>query len=66
MIIQNHNLLFDLIVVEVDKLAVLTDSFQRHDISAAYLETAATADALLGIDRGQVLWRPVATVSRRK
>ncbi|MDA9482242.1 hypothetical protein XI07_09480 [Bradyrhizobium sp. CCBAU 11445] len=65
MIIQNHDLLFDLIVVviEVDKFAILTDSFQHHDISAAHLETAATADALFGIDRDQVLWRPVASIS---
>ncbi|MDA9455320.1 hypothetical protein XI00_13975 [Bradyrhizobium sp. CCBAU 21359] len=65
MIIQNHDLLFDLIVVviEVDKFAILADSFQRHDITAANFETATTADALLGIDRDQVLWRPVASVS---
>jgi hypothetical protein len=55
LIVQNHNLSFDFIVrviVKVDEFALLVDAFQSHDILTAHLETAATADALLGIDRG--------------
>jgi hypothetical protein len=62
----SNYLLLDLIVLvilEIDKLALVVEAFERHHITAANLEAATAANTFLGIDREQIFWLPFAAIA---
>jgi hypothetical protein len=63
---HGHHFAFDLVVVivEVDKLTVFVDAFERHHVSPAHLEAPPAPDARFAVDTEQVLRRPRPAVSR--
>jgi hypothetical protein len=66
LVIHHHDLLLNLIVlviVEVDKLAILIETLQRHHLAAADLITTATAYTFLGINRLKKFGLPGTSIS---
>lgn len=69
LIIHHHDFFFDLIVlvaVKLNKIALLVDPFQYHDMATTDLEAASASDAFSGIDRDEIIGHPAAAVARCK
>src|SRR6266581_9766754 len=66
LIVHHHDLLLDLVlvVVEVDELALVGETLERHHVAAANLEAAAAPDAFLLIDGQEISRLPAAPIPR--